>query len=300
MSGLFGSITIRGNRLTEFGGTTATVGTPIPFGYGAYQCDGNVIFAALPPKEHVTKKKQGKGGVKTEEYTYTMSYAVAFCAGPIFGFLTIKRNGKVVYTTDPNAKVEDRVYAARWARKATFYYGTETQLPDSTIEAYKGAGKVSAFRGIAYIVVEDDDVTAEAGSVPQYEAIVLASSELNVTTPPYSLEVIEQFYSTPAYRAGSVINNLVTDNFKASASFVSAAIHADILFRNVEAEVFNSGGSFQNALIKTELHYASAGSDSFNSGAAYQSSAIAQELIYHTQPFEQFNSAATFVEALIQ
>ena len=86
MAGLFGSITIKGNRLTEFASQTATVGVAIPYGFGRFPCEGNVIFAPMPPKEHVKKKKQGKGGVKTEEYSYTLSYAVAFCEGPITAF----------------------------------------------------------------------------------------------------------------------------------------------------------------------------------------------------------------------
>src|ERR1044072_4386015 len=175
MAGLFGSITIKGNRLTEFAAQTATVGIPIPFGYGQFPCEGNVIFAPMPPKEHVKKKKQGKGGVKTEEYSYTLSYAVAFCKGPIFGYLTIKRNGKVVYTQDPNATVADKAYANKWKQRATFYYGTKTQFRDSTIESYKGAGNVSAFRDLAYIVVEDDDVTDGGGAVPTYEAVIIGT-----------------------------------------------------------------------------------------------------------------------------
>ncbi|URA06910.1 putative tail protein [Xanthomonas phage Pfeifenkraut] len=185
MAGLFGSITIKGNRLTEFASQTSTVGIPIPFGFGKFPCEGNIIFAPMPPKEHVKKKKQGKGGVKTEEYSYTLSYAIAFCEGPIYGFWTIKRNGKVVWTQDPDASVDDKAYAAKWAQKATFYFGTETQMPDSTIESYKGAGKVSAHRGIAYIVVEDDDVTDNGGAVPTYEAICIGNGIAYATSPPY-------------------------------------------------------------------------------------------------------------------
>ncbi|URA06810.1 putative tail protein [Xanthomonas phage Langgrundblatt2] len=191
MAGLFGSITIKGNRLTEFAAQTSTVGIPIPFGFGKFPCEGNIIFAPMPPKEHVKKKKQGKGGVKSEEYSYTLSYAIAFCEGPIYGFWTIKRNGKVVWTQDPDASVDDKAYAAKWAQKATFYFGTETQMPDSTIESYKGAGKVSAHRGIAYIVVEDDDVTDNGGAVPTYEAICIAIGTSYATTPPYRLESTE-------------------------------------------------------------------------------------------------------------
>lgn len=191
MGGLFGSVKMEGNRITDFASQTASVGIPIPFGFGKFPCEGNVIFAPMPPKEHATRKKQGKGGVKTTEYTYTLSYAIAFCEGPIFGYWSIRRNGKVVWTQDPNAPLEDKQFAAKWAQKATFYYGTETQLPDSTIESYKGIGKVSAHRGLAYIVVEDDDVTDGGGAVPTYEAVIIASPpDIYVTSKPYAL--IEQ------------------------------------------------------------------------------------------------------------
>lgn len=187
MSGLFGSITIKGNRLTDLVGQTSTVGKPIPFGYGRVRVEeANVIWTAGIPKEHVKKKKQGKGGVKTEEYTYTLSYAIAFMAGPVYGFLTIKRGGKVVYTNDPNASVDDKAFAAKWLQKARLYLGTEEQMPDATIESYKGAGKVSAHRGLCYIVVTDDDVTGEGGAVPQYEAVIIATPpDVYVTSRPY-------------------------------------------------------------------------------------------------------------------
>lgn len=192
MSGLFGSTVIKGNRLTEFSETTATVGTVKPWGYGRFTSGGNVIFAPLPPKEHVTKKRQGKGGVKQEVYTYTLSYALGFCKGPIYGYWWIKRRGKVVWTQDPNAPIEDTAYATKWAEKATFYFGTKDQLPDSTIESYEGTGQVSAFRDDAYIVVEDDDVTDGGGAVPTYEACVIASPpEAYLTSHPYPVFIEE-------------------------------------------------------------------------------------------------------------
>lgn len=189
---LFGGGTIKGNRITDFAQTTATVGTVIPFGHGRFPVDGNVIFADLPPKESVTTKKQGKGGVKQETYNYSLSYAVGFCKGPIYGYLWIKRNGKVVYTSDPNAPADDVAYAQKWLQKATLYYGTMEQLPDSTIEAANGTGKVSAFRGLAYIVVEEDDVTEGGGAVPTYEAAVIATPpEVYMTSRPYAIEALD-------------------------------------------------------------------------------------------------------------
>jgi hypothetical protein len=192
MSGLFGGGTIKGNRITDFAQTTATVGTVIPFGYGRFACDGNVIYADLPPTESVSTRKQGKGGIKQQTYHYALSYAVAFCKGPIYGFLWIKRNGKVVYTSDPNAPVEDLAYATKWLQKATLYTGTPDQMPDSTIEAAVGTGKVSGFHNIAYIVLEQDDVTDGGGAVPSYEAAVIATPpEVYITSRPYPIEVMD-------------------------------------------------------------------------------------------------------------
>lgn len=236
MAGLFGSITIKGNRLTDFAAQTATVGIPIPFGFGKFPCEGNVIFAPMPPKEHVKKKKQGKGGVKTEEYSYTLSYAIAFCEGPIFGFWTIKRNGKIVWTQDPDASVDDLAYAAKWAQKATFYYGTETQLPDSTIESYKGAGNVSAFRGLAYIVVEDDDVTDNGGAVPTYEAICIGIGTAYATSPSYVVEYLEDLAIQPQLQ-DMMLRDLYHETAEDEAVSLSPSLQS-IMLRSLRKDLY--------------------------------------------------------------
>lgn len=195
MSGLFGSTTIKGTRITDFAQTSADVGSTIPFLYGRAPVKGNVIFAALPPKESRQVKRQGKGGVKQESFTYSTSYAIAFCRGPILGYWWIKRNGKVVYSQDPNAPIEDKDYAAKWAAKVSMYNGTSAQLPNSTIESYKGSGRVSAFRGLAYIVLPNEDVTEGGGAIPSYEAVPIAApTEVWITSKPY-----DQFWEDTGY-----------------------------------------------------------------------------------------------------
>lgn len=189
MSGLFGSTTIKGTRITDFTGTSAEVGRAIAFGYGAFPVDGFIGWAPLPPVEHRKVKRQGKGGVKQETYTYTLSYAVFFCKGPVSGFKWIKRNGKVVYTTDPNAPIEDRQYAAKWAQRVNFHWGTRDQLPDSLIESYEGVGNVSGFPYSCYITIEDEDVTDNGGAPPNYEACVIIGAAKSYTTPPYPVFV---------------------------------------------------------------------------------------------------------------
>lgn len=187
MSGLFGSTTIKGTRITDFAKTSADVGNTIPFLYGRAPVTGNVIFAALPPKENRQVKRQGKGGVKQETFTYTTSYAISFCRGPIQGYWWIKRNGKVVYSQDPAAPIEDKDYAAKWAAKVMMYNGTSGQLPNSMIESYKGSGRVSAFKYLAYIAIPNEDVTEGGGAIPSYEAVPIASpQEVWITSTPYA------------------------------------------------------------------------------------------------------------------
>lgn len=199
MSGLFRSTTIKGTRITDFAKTSADVGNTIPFLYGRAPVTGNVIFAALPPKENRSVKKQGKGGVKQETFTYTTSYAISFCRGPIQGYWWIKRNGKVVYSQDPAAPIEDKAYAAKWAAKVMMYNGTSSQMPNSVIESYKGSGRVSAFRYLAYIVVPNDDVTDQGGAIPSYEAVPIASpAEVYFTSLPYPQFAQDALLTTPS------------------------------------------------------------------------------------------------------
>lgn len=175
MSGLFGSSLIKGTRITDFGTTTAEIGIPLPFGYGRAPYDGNVIFCPMPPVEQRHVTRQGKGGVKQESFTYSLSYSISFMKGQCYGWWWIKRNGKVVWTMDPNAPIEDQAYAQKWAERVNFHYGTADQMPDAVIESYEGAGNVSAFRNLTYFTVEDDDVTDGGGAVPSYEACLIAS-----------------------------------------------------------------------------------------------------------------------------
>lgn len=264
MSGIFGSVTIKGNRITDFAQTTATVGIPLPFGYGIVPFDGNVTWAALPPKEHVSKKRQGKGGTKVETYTYTLSYMVSFCQGPIFGFWWIKRNGKVVWTQDPNAPVEDQAYAAKWAQKVQFYFGTETQLPDSTIESYEGVGNVSAHRGVAGFVVEDDDVTDGSGAVPTYEACCMC-------TPPEAYltsEIYPQYFADQAQYAavptgGELRNIRIHSDIQSDAAEYAMAptggiirplvVPVEVESEHVEYAMVPTGGQLRNVRVPARL-----------------------------------------------
>lgn len=302
---LFGGGTIKGNRITDFAQTTATVGVVIPFGYGKFPCDGNVIFADLPPKESVTTKKQGKGGVKQETYNYSLSYAVAFCKGPIYGYLWIKRNGKVVYTTDPNAPADDLAYAQKWLQKATLYYGTLDQLPDSTIEAAKGSGKVSAFRGLAYIVVENDDVTEGGGAVPTYQAAVIASPpEVYTTSKPYPVHIVDSLEVSTSYASGTLRDTLhrytLTDGMDIGLSFIQAELQTPLRTISGPVDEFAPSSSFVSATLRTTLRHMDGTIDGMTAGSSFVSADLRTILISYTIPEpDQLQVGCQFIQGTL-
>ncbi|UHQ21879.1 phage tail protein [Lysobacter sp. 5GHs7-4] len=179
---------IKGPRLTDATVQTSTVGGIITDGDGAFPTTGNLIWWT-DLKETKKKERSGKGGPVQVTYHYSRSYAIGICLGPIAGIKTIKRNGKVVYESGTNTENEYvdgngspiseavataiRANNAKFLDKCTIYLGTDDQMPDPTIEAVEGVGNVSPFRGLAYVVIHDDDLTDLGGAVPQYEFVVV-------------------------------------------------------------------------------------------------------------------------------
>lgn len=190
---------IQGPRLQDVRGQSSAVGGPIPRAWGSTPVPCNIIWQQPDVTEH-KNTESGKGGPEQVTYSYTRSYALMFHLGEIAGVLQIKRNGKIVYDARDDDTLEQeyleavegstladalnaihikRAMNASFISKCTIYLGTQTQNPDPTIESYKGAGNVSSYRGRAYMVVTDDEVTLESGAIPQYEVIVAACGTVN-------------------------------------------------------------------------------------------------------------------------
>lgn len=192
-----------GPRIEDAQAQTSTVGGLIPFGYGVFTCAGNIIWTDRLI-EHKKTERVGKGGSqKNTTYTYTRSYAIGVCEGPISGYLWIKRNGKLVYAADPAAlgaamgwgskQISDLVASSnKFLQMATLYSGTSAQMPDSTIVAVEGVGNVSPHRDLAYIVLENEDLTDMQGAVSQYEFCVQRGAAKSYTTPPYPIETSDR------------------------------------------------------------------------------------------------------------
>jgi len=104
ISSLSTSQRIEGPRLDSLRITSSTEGAVIPRLYGRMRIGGNIIWATDFREEiRTTTQGGGKGGgggkVKTTEYLYYSSFAVALCEGPISGIGRIWADGKLMDTS---------------------------------------------------------------------------------------------------------------------------------------------------------------------------------------------------------
>ena len=148
---------IEGARLDTLRITSATEGAVIPRLYGRMRIGGNIIWATdFREETKSTTQGGGKGGgggkVKTTEYLYYASFAVALCEGPITGIGRVWADGKAMDMTG---------VTWRW------YLGNEAQTADPFIAAKMGAANTPAYRGTAYVVFEDLALATFGNRLPQ-------------------------------------------------------------------------------------------------------------------------------------
>lgn len=168
-----------GPRLNDLKVQSSSWGKMIPIVYGSMRMAGNLIWATDIRETRHVEHQGGKGGpaVESSSFTYSVSMAISLCEGPIFGIRKIWANGELIYNTDPGADAETLLN--NQANHLTVYTGSETQLPDSTIEADKGAGNVPAYRGQAYVVFRDLQLVKFGNRIPNLEfEVVQAGTEI--------------------------------------------------------------------------------------------------------------------------
>ena len=151
--------TIEGPRLNDLAVQTSTYGAFIPRVYGAIGIHGNLLWLENNQlKETVRKKKQGGkgGGSKTtvKTYSYSATFILALCQGPIAGVRRIWCGDKLIYNAGSD-DLETIIASNQAASGWKLYLGSDDQLPDSRYEADVGVGNASAFRGIAYLAFYD-------------------------------------------------------------------------------------------------------------------------------------------------
>jgi len=150
--------TIVGPRLSDLSVQTSTYGAHIPRIYGTVATFGNVFWLEGDKlKETLTKKKQGGkggGGSTVKTYSYSATFAVGLCEGPIAGVRRVWVGSKLIYDAGSD-DIESIIASNQAAEGFRVYLGTEDQQPDPRMQADKGVNNTPAYRGLAYIVMYD-------------------------------------------------------------------------------------------------------------------------------------------------
>jgi hypothetical protein len=210
----------QGPRLENLKVMSSRYGTPIPIIYGTTRVTGNIFWQTdIIETPHETSQGGGKGGgptVTQTSYSYAQSFAVGLGAREIMGVRKIWANGKLIYNMSATADAATIIASRAIASSFRVYPGTETQLPDSLIEANIGAANTPANRGVPYIifenmqlgdygnhapnlefeVVENGTFTAAinpAGSVAAFASVVVVSGQYAYVGSPYISDMIRVF-----------------------------------------------------------------------------------------------------------
>ncbi|RWR10882.1 baseplate multidomain protein megatron [Paenirhodobacter populi] len=164
-----GSQSVETGRVERLRMTSAAEGEAVGILWGRMRVAGQVIWATRFFESAVTTKQSsgGKGSsrsggsVTTTSYSYSVSLAIALCEGEILRVGRIWADGTEVDRSTLNLRV---------------YRGSEDQLPDPKIAAVEGAEEAPAYRGIAYVVIEDLQLAPFGNRVPIFSFEVMRAA----------------------------------------------------------------------------------------------------------------------------
>ncbi len=159
-----GSDPVETGKIERFRLTRASDGAPIAQVYGRMRVGGQVIWAS-DFQETASTSGGGKGAPAaptTTTYSYSVSLAIAVCEGEIASIGRIWADGEEVARDTLNLRV---------------YTGSKDQLPDPVMEAIEGPGQVPAYRGTAYVVMEDLPLEPFGSRVPQFSFEVIRAEQ---------------------------------------------------------------------------------------------------------------------------
>lgn len=192
-----------GPRLKDVDELKLDPGTPLTIIYGTDTTQGVSMY--LGPVAEVATTEDSKGGPEQTKFDYYQTYALHLNDGVISGVCRIWENGELKYDVRPQQPGEVTAdYDARIAMSEAYeaetgfvvYRGTESQLPDPTIESEQGIGTIPAYRGDAYIVYPNRHLKQGQGQRhPRFKFEVVGRGETIYTSRPYPYLIQEEMWT---------------------------------------------------------------------------------------------------------
>ncbi len=197
-----GSEPVETGRIDRFRVTGANEGADIQQVYGRMRVAGQVIWASQFQENSATSGG-GKGSSSaqptTTTYSYSVSLAVALCEGVISRVGRVWADGEEISPENLNMRV---------------YAGTADQLPDPKIAVLEGAENTPAYRGTAYVVLEDLALGQFGNRIPQLTFEVMRAA------PDVGMELAQRITGT-ALMTGTGEYALATSQVYQSKGFGS-------------------------------------------------------------------------------
>lgn len=136
-------------------------GTAIPRVYGTVRIGGTPIWATRFLEQAVEDRSGGKAtGGSQKSYSYSVNLALALCEGPIADVRRVFADGREL----PLDGFRMRVHT-----------GMSNQQPDPLILARQGRGGAPAYRGLAYVVLENFPLDDFGNRIPVFQFEVIRS-----------------------------------------------------------------------------------------------------------------------------
>lgn len=184
---------IQGARLSDLKMQVSTYGAMRPILYGTNRVAGNVVWASDLIETSHEEEAGGKGGPSQSvtTYSYSIHAAVALCEGQISGVRRIWANGDLIMdASTSNTGITGQSGNIR------IYSGSETQVADSLLEAYLGAGNVPGYRGTAYVVFENLQLEKYGNRLPNLSFEVVADGAFSAAAIQYIDDITTQITSS--------------------------------------------------------------------------------------------------------
>ncbi|PCJ76659.1 MAG: host specificity protein [Rhodobacteraceae bacterium] len=179
-----GSAPVARGQVENFRVLGAREGAKISRVFGAMRVSGQIIWSTKF-QENVDSSGGGKGSSSpvVNEYSYSISLAIALCEGEITRIGTVWADGKEISLDGVDYRL---------------YRGDQMQMPDAAIVAVEGDGMAPSYRGTAYIVFENLDLTRFGNRIPQFNFEVVRKPEpLPVGEPREAAELVKAVALVP-------------------------------------------------------------------------------------------------------
>ena len=178
-----------GPRLDQLRVQKSSYGDPLKLVYGNSRLSGSVIWMSEVTESKKTEGGKGGGGGGTTTYSYTASVAIAICEGELLGINKIWADTNLIY--DPSAGVNEGYIVKSQNVPSNsndtiirLFLGEEDQPACSFIRAVEP--DAPAYRGVAYLVFEDLDLSPFGNRVPNFSVLAVGAGNIPETTDTVS------------------------------------------------------------------------------------------------------------------